>query len=73
MRKFIITSTMKNGDKWVTNRDTKKEMSEVIQCILKDKDIIKIITYKKYLLASSSLKLILKKAFLFKNIFFGFA
>ena len=41
MRKFIITSTMKNGDKWVTNRDTKKEMSEVIQCILKDKDIIK--------------------------------
>ena len=38
-----------------------------------DKDIIKIITDKKYLLASSSLKLILKKAFLFKNIFFGFA
>jgi len=32
---------MKNGDKWVTNRDRKKEMSEVIQCILKDKNVIK--------------------------------
>ena len=38
-----------------------------------ERDIIKIITDKKYLLASSSLKLILKKGFLFKNIFFGFA
>ena len=41
MRKFTITSTMKNGDKWVTNKDTKKEMSEVIQCILKDKHVVK--------------------------------
>ena len=41
MRKFTITSTMKNGDKWVTIRDTKKEMSEVIQCILKDKHVVK--------------------------------
>lgn len=36
MRKFTITFTMKNGDKWVTNKDTKKQMSEVIQCILND-------------------------------------
>ena len=41
MRKFTITSTMKNGDKWITNKDTKKEMSEVIQCILKDKHVVK--------------------------------
>ena len=41
MRKYTITSTMKNGDKWVTIRDTKKEMSEVIQCILKDKHVVK--------------------------------
>ena len=31
MRKFTITSTMKNGDKWVTIRDTKKEMSEFLE------------------------------------------
>ena len=36
MRKFTITSTMKNGDKWVTIRDTKKQMSEVIQSVLND-------------------------------------
>ena len=41
MRRFTITSTMKNGDKWITNKDTKKEMSEVIQCILKDKHVVK--------------------------------
>ena len=41
MRRFTITSTMKNGDKWITNKDTKKEMSEVIQCILKDKYVVK--------------------------------
>ena len=26
MRKFTITFTMKNGDKWVTNKDTKKQI-----------------------------------------------
>ena len=36
MRKFTITSTMKNGDKWGTIWDTKKEMSEVIQSVLND-------------------------------------
>ena len=41
MKKFAITFIMKNGDKWVTIRDTKKEMSEVIQCILKDKHVVK--------------------------------
>lgn len=36
MKSFAITFTMKNGDKWVTNRDTTKQMSEVIQCVLND-------------------------------------
>ena len=39
MRKFTITSTMKNGDKWVTNKDTTKQMNEVIQSILNDGSI----------------------------------
>ena len=39
MKTFAITFTMKNGDKWVTNRDTTKQMSEVIQCILNDGSI----------------------------------
>ena len=36
MRKFTITFIMKNGDRWVTNKDTRKQMSEVIQSILND-------------------------------------
>ena len=36
MKKFTITFTMKNGDKWVTNKDTRKQMSEVIQSVLND-------------------------------------
>jgi len=36
MRKFTITFIMKNGDKWVTNKDTRKQMSEVIQSVLND-------------------------------------
>ena len=36
MRRFTITSTMKNGDKWITNKDTRKQMSEVIQSVLND-------------------------------------
>ena len=36
MKKFTITFIMKNGDKWVTNKDTRKKMSEVIQCVLND-------------------------------------
>ena len=36
MKKFTITFIMKNGDRWVTNKDTRKEMSEVIQSVLND-------------------------------------
>ena len=36
MKKLTITFTMKNGDKWVTNKDTRKQMSEVIQSVLND-------------------------------------
>ena len=36
MKKFTITFIMKNGDKWVTNKDTRKQMSEVIQSVLND-------------------------------------
>ena len=36
MKKFAITYIMKNGDKWVTNKDTRKQMSEVIQSVLND-------------------------------------
>ena len=36
MKKFAITFIMKNGDKWGTNKDTRKQMSEVIQSVLND-------------------------------------
>ena len=36
MKKFAITFIMKNGDKWVTNKDTRKQMSEVILSVLND-------------------------------------
>ena len=36
MKKFAITFIMKNGDKWVTNKDTRKQISEVIQSVLND-------------------------------------
>ena len=36
MKKFTITFIMKNGDRWVTNNDTRKQMSEVIQSVLND-------------------------------------
>ena len=36
MKKFTITFIMKNGDRWITNKDTRKQMSEVIQSVLND-------------------------------------
>ena len=36
MKKFTLTFSLKNGDKWVTNKDTRKQMSEVIQSVLND-------------------------------------
>ena len=36
MKKFTITFIMKNGDRWVTNKDTRKQMSEVVQSVLND-------------------------------------
>ena len=36
MKKFAITFIMKNGDKWVTNKDTRKQMREGIQSVLND-------------------------------------
>ena len=36
MKKFTITFIMKNGDRWVTNKDTRKQMSEVIKSVLND-------------------------------------
>ena len=51
-----------------------KEISERVKSIdNKDKEIIKIKTDKKYLLTSSSLKFILKKGFLLRKTFLGFA
>ena len=41
MKKFAITFIMKNGDKWVTNKDTRKQMSEVIQSVLNDGSVSK--------------------------------
>ena len=36
MKKFTITFILKNGDRWVPNKDTRKQMSEVIQSVLND-------------------------------------
>jgi hypothetical protein len=36
MKKFIITATMKNGDKWETTRHTKDGLTTVIETILAD-------------------------------------
>ena len=36
MKKFTITFIMKHGDWWVTNKDSRKQMSEVIQSVLND-------------------------------------
>jgi len=40
MKKFVITATMKNGDKWETIRGTFKGMDNVVQDILKDKKVV---------------------------------
>ena len=47
MKKFVITATMKNGDKWETRRGTSKGMNAVVQEILKDKDIVKFAVEKR--------------------------
>ena len=36
---FIISATMRNGDKWETRRETFKGMQSVIKDILKDKKV----------------------------------
>lgn len=36
MKKFVITATMKNGDKWETTRHTKDGLTAVIETILAD-------------------------------------
>ncbi len=38
--KFIITSSMRNGDKWETVRHTKEGLSEYIQNILGDGEVV---------------------------------
>jgi allantoicase len=39
MKKFIITATMKNGDKWETTRHTKDGLDNVIKTILADNSV----------------------------------
>ena len=38
---------MKNGDKWVTIRDSFEEMNTVIECIVKDKEVLKFTVEEK--------------------------
>tara|TARA_B100001939_G_scaffold145699_1_gene126243 strand:- start:358 stop:510 length:153 start_codon:yes stop_codon:yes gene_type:complete len=38
---FIISATMRNGDKWETRRETFKGMDSVVKDLLKDKDVKK--------------------------------
>ncbi len=45
--RYYITSHMKNGDKWVTIRDSFKEMNTVIECIVKDKEVLKFTVEEK--------------------------
>ena len=41
IQKFIITATMKNGDKWETTRHTKDGLDTVIETILADNSVEK--------------------------------
>ena len=41
MKKFIITATMKNGDKWETTRHTKNGLDDLIQTIVADSNVEK--------------------------------
>lgn len=41
MKKFIITATMKNGDKWETTRHTKDGLTTVVETILADSAVEK--------------------------------
>ena len=47
MVKYEITSTMENGDKWMTVRNTFKGMQSVIQDIIKDKNVKKFTVEEK--------------------------
>ena len=47
MKIFVITATMKNGDKWETTRGTFNGMNTVVQEILKDKDVVKFAVEEK--------------------------
>jgi len=47
MKKFVITATMKNGDKWETVRGTFNGMDSVVQDILKDKEVVKFTVEEK--------------------------
>jgi len=38
---FIISATMRNGDRWETRRETFKGMDSVVKDLLKDKDVKK--------------------------------
>ena len=40
MTKFVITATMKNGDKWETIRHTKAGMQLVIENVLWDAAVV---------------------------------
>ena len=46
--RYYITSHMKNGDKWVTPRDSFEEMNTVIECIVKDKEVLKFTVEEKW-------------------------
>ena len=47
MFKYEITTTMNNGDKWMTIRNSFKGMQSVVQDILTDKKVKKIVVEEK--------------------------
>ena len=47
MKKFIITATMKNGDKWETTRHTFEGMDSCVKDILSDKEVVKFTVEEK--------------------------
>lgn len=41
MKYFLITAFYQNGDKYVTRRDSKRLLNNLVQEIINEKDIIK--------------------------------
>ena len=41
MKKYVIISTFKNGNKWETHEDTFKRMDTIVKKLVKDKNVVK--------------------------------